>query len=343
MSEYQYYEFLAIDRALTVEEQTDIRSLSTRARITATSFTNEYHWGDFRGDPNRLMQRFYDAHLYVANWGTRRVMFRLPSALIDLETAAKYCTDDFASAQASNDFTVLDFTSDTEDAGDDFDVDVDENGQGLLSSIIGVRAELAAGDLRPLYLAWLASCSSYDLDGDAFDADLEPPVPSGLARLTPAQAALADFLRVDEDLLAVAALNSPPIEAASSDPEALANWIQRFPDAEKTQHLLRAMRGEAAGVGAELNRQYRVASAPGTPAQPRRSVTALFEAATHRRQEHARLAAAERAAAAGDAAWSRVEALIDARKPLEYDAAVALRHAHVRKVSMIERLDKAGI
>ncbi|WP_344591454.1 calcium-binding protein [Actinomadura vinacea] len=57
-------------------------ALSTRARITATSFTNEYHWGDFRGDPRRMMQRYYDAHLYVANWGTHRVMLRLPRALL---------------------------------------------------------------------------------------------------------------------------------------------------------------------------------------------------------------------------------------------------------------------
>jgi hypothetical protein len=72
VSEYQYYEFLAIDRPLDEDEQAEVRSLSTRARITATNFANEYHWGNFRGDPNRLMQRYYDAHLYVTNWGTHQ-------------------------------------------------------------------------------------------------------------------------------------------------------------------------------------------------------------------------------------------------------------------------------
>ncbi len=43
MSEYQYYEFLAIDRPLTSEEMADLRALSTRANITPVSFTNEYH------------------------------------------------------------------------------------------------------------------------------------------------------------------------------------------------------------------------------------------------------------------------------------------------------------
>jgi hypothetical protein len=44
VSEYQYYEFLAIDRPLDEDERAEVRSLSTRARITATSFVNEYHW-----------------------------------------------------------------------------------------------------------------------------------------------------------------------------------------------------------------------------------------------------------------------------------------------------------
>jgi hypothetical protein len=80
VSEYQYYEFLALDRPLTAAEQSEVRQLSTRARITATSFSNECHWGDFRGSPDELMRRYYDAHLYFANWGTHRVMFRLVGA-----------------------------------------------------------------------------------------------------------------------------------------------------------------------------------------------------------------------------------------------------------------------
>ena len=56
-----------------------LRTLSTRARITATSFTNHYEWGDFKGDPRLLMELWFDVHLYLANWGTRRLMLRLPN------------------------------------------------------------------------------------------------------------------------------------------------------------------------------------------------------------------------------------------------------------------------
>ncbi len=55
MSEYQYYEFQAIDRPLSEADRQALRDLSTRARITATSFTNSYEWGDFKGDPAQLM------------------------------------------------------------------------------------------------------------------------------------------------------------------------------------------------------------------------------------------------------------------------------------------------
>jgi len=45
VSEYQYYDFRAIDRALTRAEIAELRSISTGAAITSTSFTNHYEWG----------------------------------------------------------------------------------------------------------------------------------------------------------------------------------------------------------------------------------------------------------------------------------------------------------
>jgi hypothetical protein len=78
VSEYQYYEFRALDRRLTSEQQKRLRSLSSRAEISATRFTNEYSYGDFRGDPGRLLEQYFDAYLYAANWGARELAFRLP-------------------------------------------------------------------------------------------------------------------------------------------------------------------------------------------------------------------------------------------------------------------------
>ncbi len=61
MSEYQYYEFRAIDRPLTSREMSDLRAISSRADITPTSFVNTYNFGDFRGNPEALMEKYFDA------------------------------------------------------------------------------------------------------------------------------------------------------------------------------------------------------------------------------------------------------------------------------------------
>jgi hypothetical protein len=61
MSQYQYYEFQAIDRPLDRAAQDELRSISSLARITATSFTNHYEWGDLNGDPRKFMERWPSA------------------------------------------------------------------------------------------------------------------------------------------------------------------------------------------------------------------------------------------------------------------------------------------
>lgn len=350
MSEYQYYEFLAIDRPLDDAEQAEVRSLSTRARITATSFVNEYHWGDFKGNPSRLMERYYDAHLYVANWGTHRLMFRLPRDLLDPDVVEDYCVGDQVNAWSTGESVVLDVTN--EDHADEFGFDYDT--ETLLSAIVGVRAELAAGDLRPLYLAWLAAYGGWECDEDLFDRDadddLEPPVPPGLGALTATQRALAYFLRLDDDLLAIAAVASPPLEETADDPDDLAAWVTNLPVTEKDRLLARVMRGEAARVRMELlrhfrNRHCRGDTTPATPAPTRRTVADLLDNAARRRADRQRRLAAQRAedearqararavareqrldklADEEEEAWSRVEAMIATRKPAEYDAAVRL-------------------
>lgn len=343
MSEYQYYEFLAVDRPLDDDEQAKVRSLSTRARITATSFVNEYQWGDFKGNPNLLMERYYDAHLYVANWGTHRVMFRLPRELLDPDVVEEYRVEDQVSAWTTDEFTVLDFTS-QDDAGE-FDYDA----EALLSGVVGVRAELAAGDLRPLYIAWLAAYGVWERDEDVFDRDadddLEPTVPPGLGMLTAPQRALAYFLRLDNDLLTIAAQTSPPLEEITDDPSELAGWVTCLPIAEKNRLLTRVVQGEAARVRMELLRRYRSDTALTIPVPARRIVADLLDEAAHRRTDREHRLAAQRAeeeerreearalarerrldelARDEETAWSRVEAMIATRKPGEYDAAVTL-------------------
>ncbi|WP_051385707.1 hypothetical protein [Actinokineospora inagensis] len=282
MSEYQYFEFLAIDRPLDDDQLAEVRSLTTRASITATRFVNEYHWGDFKGDPHQLMERHYDAHLYLTNWGTHQVMFRLPRDVVDLGTIEDYCVGDQVTAWTTDESVILDFT--IEECLDDFDYEPET----LLPAIVGVRAELAAGDLRPLYLAWLAAYGVWERNEDAFgpeaDDDIEPPIPPGLNALTTPQRALADFLHLDTALLTIAAAPSQPLNERVDAPDDLATWITHLPPTEKDRLLTRVAQG--APVHLELLRRFHQETTPPTPTPPHRTVAHLLDTTAHHRATH---------------------------------------------------------
>ncbi|HJX99382.1 MAG TPA: hypothetical protein VJ351_01080 [Streptosporangiaceae bacterium] len=373
MSEYQYYEFLALDRPLTDKQRAELRSISTRAEITATRFVNEYQWGDFKGDPRKLMERYFDAFLYLANWGTRRLMFRLPRGVLDSKTAERYCYTDTASLIETGSHLILSLYVDREP--DDY---WDQPG-GQLAAMVQARAELAAGDLRLLYLAWLLALQSDEVD----DEDTEPPVPAGLEHLSASLQAVVEFFEIDEDLIAVAAASSPSIQ----DPEGMAGWITSLPAEQKDALLARVAAGEGAQVRALLLRRFRTASGS-PPTAPARTAAELWQAAGNRkaarakaaersqRQAEARTAAAQAASYAKhldqlathtEAAWEKAAEWIETKRPRDYDLAVSLlrdlqaladrqedpaafrkrfldlRAEHQRKPSLLDRFDQAGL
>ncbi|MFE6081096.1 hypothetical protein [Streptomyces virginiae] len=243
-------------------------ALSSRAHITPTSFTNEYHWGDFRGDPTQLVERLYDAHLYYANWGSRRLVLRLPAGLLGAEDAAPFALDESLSVWTRSGHTLLDFSLSSEDGAEwDFESSFS------LSALVGLRAELSAGDLRGLYLAWLAGLSLWAQteDDEEYAPEAGPPVPAGLATLTGPQRALADLLDVDPDLLAVAArAGAPAPRAATVDRAALAAYITSLPAAEKDTLLLEAVLGTRSPARPGAPRPLQRHS-PGRPAHHRRT------------------------------------------------------------------------
>jgi len=280
VSEYQYYEFLAIDRPLTAEQQAAVRELSTRARISATSFMNEYHWGDFKGDPLELVRRHYDAHLYYANWGTRRLILRLPAAAFDGVDLDVYAVTDAADIAVNGKYVILDMSSEDEEG--DW-ADEESFNLGVLS---GVRAEVLAGDLRPLYLAWLAAIGVWERDEDAFDYEtdehtVEPPVPPGLRLLTGPQAALAGLLRLDQDLLAEAATASGAVGRTRS--VEYRTWVKVLPDAVKDDALVALLDGDTSTARATLLGRHRSEVAGVGPTEGTRTIGELLDQAAKRR------------------------------------------------------------
>jgi len=94
MSEYQYYEFIALDRPLTAQQIDEVREFSSRAEISSTSFVNEYNFGSFKGDPAHFLERYFDVMLYYANWGTHSLMMNVPADAIDPTMLEHYCVGD---------------------------------------------------------------------------------------------------------------------------------------------------------------------------------------------------------------------------------------------------------
>jgi hypothetical protein len=271
MSEYQYYEFQAIDRPLTREEMAELRTFSSRARISSTRFTNEYHFGDFKGDRRKWMQRYFDAHLYTSNFGSRVFCLRFPKDWIDPETIAPYQVDGALEVSSTRTHLILTFLLDNEPG----EYHEDEQNDGVLADLLPIRGALAAGDLRALYIGWLAGAQNGLVDTDSD----EPPVPPGFADTDDALDSLIGFLNLREDLMAAAAKNSPAPDAAPTCND-IAVWLGGVTGKEKDLWLARFLSGDDPGLRREVVSLLRSASktAPGSGC-PTRNVEELLSIA----------------------------------------------------------------
>jgi hypothetical protein len=329
MSEYQYYEFQAIDRPLTEEEQRAVAQLSSRVHPHPRRAVFTYSWSDFPGRGEEVLARYYDAMLYLANWGSRRLMFRFPKSLVDPESLQGYNVgtvdypSDFVSAYTKGEYAILDIQLDEEEGLDWIE------GEGWLDSLLELRDAVLRQDYRLLYLAWLKGLElAYDVDEDA----LEPPVPSGLKKLSPALRNFVELFEVDEDSIEVAAEGSGKPKTTSEDD--LRRAIAVLSDKERDTFLLRLARGEP-NLSAAFGRQLAaLIDVPGHDAGPGRTVGQLLAAAQEeteraRKQRAAeaeakRIAELEALSAREAHAWREVDALIQEAKAKPYDRAVEL-------------------
>ncbi|MBS0443764.1 MAG: hypothetical protein JSR38_17555 [Proteobacteria bacterium] len=245
MSEYQYYEFAAIERPLTAAEMTQLRQVSTRGRISASSFVNHYEWGGLRADPADWMRRHFDAFVYTANWCSCRVALRVPLATFRRTDLKPFAVGHALTIEATVEHWIIDWSLDDSENYDRFAM---EEGSGWMGRLAPLREELLRGDLRPLYLGWLAST------GTLGDETLEPEVPPGLAELSPPQQALVEFIEVDPDLLAAAAAGSEHVaDNESAQPADIDAWLAEWSRGDMAA-MLKLM---AQGQGREAERRVR--------------------------------------------------------------------------------------
>lgn len=327
MSEYQYYEFAAVDAPLTREQQAALRACSSRATITASSFRNEYHWGDLKADPRDWMKRYFDAHVYSAGWASCSLMLRLPREVFDRDDLAEFAASAAGAfrVHATTRHWTLDWSFD-DDSGECERFYDEQDGPGWMARLLPLREELLRGDRRPLYLGWLARLCSCELDDD----ELEPPVPRGLGALSPAQAALADFLELDPDLLTVAAAGSAPLAPRQDAKRAAQAWADQLPAAELRDAIVQLVTGQ----GRELERRLGLRHAEwlggqaGAP-QARRTVAQIeagrgaAEQARQEKERAARVSRLAKVAAQAEAIWAQLDLTLQAGTGAAYGHAIA--------------------
>ena len=329
MSEYQYYEFRTINRQLTAAERTAANRLSSHGHTTATSFTVDYSWGDFKHDPDDVLTRYFDAFFHMANWGTVTLKFRYPKALVDTRAWGPYCVEESMTLDhtTAGDSVILGFELNLDDGGDWIEP------EGLLDGVIGLYSEILQGDYRALYLAWLRAIQDgTDYSGGFDDDTLEPPVPSGLDKLSPTLTDFAELFGVDKDLMAAAAKGSDAPQPLHQVDETAA--LLALTKAECVDFLQRLLQGEAhlelklkqrlGLLQPAANDQPRGQRTVGTLLAARTAAIAVRKKAAAAAKEARRQAKMQALAARGDSAWQEVEDLIEQRAVNAYKQAVTL-------------------
>jgi hypothetical protein len=362
MGEYQYYEFQAIDRPLTPAEQQKVASLSSRVDPHPTRAVFIYHYTGFRSDPLEILQRYYDAFFYIANWGTTSLAFRLPRHLVNLEAVNRYAVEEYVEISTADDYVLLTITvHDEEGYGW-------TEGEERLAPLLLLREALLHGDHRLLYLAWLNALDGWEVD----EEEVEPPVPAGLRDLTPSLRAFIEEFGLDPHLVTVAAQDSSPVHrdderrvrqaiGALSQEEQEA-WLLRLAEGER--NLDAAFRRQLLGSEQEAASGQRTAGQLLAAAEDERKRVKRQRAA---REEARRIKELEALAPKVEETWDSVTQLVEQGRAAPYEEAVdllvklhqlavrqgtesefqmrlsRLRDKYPTRQALLRRLDKAGL
>ena len=369
MSEYQYYEWQTLHRPLTSREREEVEYLSSHITVTSVGAWVDYSWSDFKHDPLEVLASYFDAFLYMANWGSRRLAFRFPKHLIEPEAFEPYLLRWNVELKPHGDFYILDLYL--------VEAEIYEwvEGEGLLGRLSQLYNDIIDGDMRALYIAWLAAQQHEVLDDEA----PEPPVPPGLKQLTPALATLTKFFDVDDYLLSAAAAASPDLQASSTSDRQLQAAISQLSREECEAFLQRLLANEP-----HLTRTLKRRLQELTGAQPAQTASpggrtfddleiaaeALEKEETERERREAearRRAYLLSLAPQQDAIWASIEELIERKHARAYDQATSklidlrdlaalqgteddfqrrlddIHQRYARRHAFIKRLQKAGL
>jgi hypothetical protein len=212
----------------------------------------------------------------VSNFGSQRLIFKLPPGTFDAASLRAYRAPNVLSISSSARGIVVDVEYNSDEGGGWMD------GPGRIDALLPLRNDLLVGDTRLLYLGWLLGVQSGSVPAKAH----EPPVPPGLAKLGKAYDAFLSLFEVDEDLLSAAAAASKGKPAAPAKPADAMPLIARLDTAAKDRVLARLAAGDDRVRSELLKMLSKVAPVPertrpasGQKAATRRTAAELRQAA----------------------------------------------------------------
>jgi hypothetical protein len=333
MSEYQRYEFMTCDQPLTRAQLDEVNDLSSHIEASPAHAIIEYHWGDFKHNPIEVLYKFFDGFLYWANWGSPELAFRFPHGVLPANLLEDYDDlADFITFTQHPDYDLLDIHFKEMDRPDEW-VNYE------LAPLISIRNELMDGDLRALYIVWLAGMHQLESYDEEEDYEISsPPVPPTFGKLTVAQQALTELLQVPRDLLAVATRHSKASTVSMADD--FSTWITLLPEDRRNDYLLRLAHNEP-GLSRLLIKELRArnqGSAHTTPLKNERvsyaTLLAEYKAVLvhkehedreHRKKTHEEYLLRLRGMYENqDDYWDKIEQALARRSGAGYDEAVCI-------------------
>ena len=244
---HKYYYFEAIDKPLTDKQQEELRGFSSRARINSRRFENEYNWGDFGADTEKLLKKYFDVHLHYASYGTRIIMFKIPAITVDFSLLKQYDNGATVSVAKSGSHVIVDITADSDDSEEWWEE------SPKINKYVSFRDDLMSGDCRCLYIAWLAGDYEHSRKRKT-----SPPIPPGIKKLSGTLRSFVDFMYLDEERLQKAlelADNEEPPAPTTKD---IKDWVANLPDKDCQKVLVDLLQDKVAAqiIQRELKNRF---------------------------------------------------------------------------------------
>lgn len=242
MSEFQYYEFYAVDKPLSKEDIATVNTFSSRSHATSRKAAFEYSYGNFPKNEKEVLKKYFDMMVYVSNFGYYRWMIKFPIQAVSFDQLKAFHLN--VSEGYTNEITI---------SKDDNHVLLtieysEEEPPGwieaahLMNRLLPIRDQIMAGDYRSLYLIWVHMV----FENKADHIEDWPCVINNLTDLDDSHDCLVDLLRIDQDMIsALQSYSSVKMEPTTQE---LKRQIEKLTLQEKDTFLMEMLDNTSASA-----------------------------------------------------------------------------------------------